>query len=80
MDGSFTAPIAYDTNRGHDSIAMFTRDTDSGALTPNGIEPSRAEMPQNLTITPAGKLLFLVSTTGNFVVAFTSTRPPVSSS
>ena len=49
---------------------MFTRNTTSGALTPNGIEPSRAEMPQNLTITPDGKLLFVVNTTGNLVVAF----------
>ena len=44
-DGRFL----YGTNRGHDTIAMFTRDTDNGALTPNGIEPSRGEMPQNLT-------------------------------
>lgn len=65
-DGRFL----YGTNRGHDSIAMFTRDTDSGALAPNGIESSRAEMLQNLTITPDGKLLFVVNTTGNLVVAF----------
>ena len=65
-DGRFL----YGTNRGHDTIAMFTRDTDNGALTPNGIEPSRGEMPQNLTITPDGKLLFVANTTGNLVVAF----------
>ena len=65
-DGRFL----YGTNRGHDSIAMFTVDADSGALAANGIEPSRGEMPQNLTMTPDGKLLFVANTTGNRVVAF----------
>lgn len=65
-DGRFL----YGTNRGHDSVAMFTRDTDSGELTPNGIEPSRGGMPQNLTITPEGNLLFLCNTKGDKVVAF----------
>ena len=60
----------YGTNRGHNSIAMFTRDVETGALTPNGIEPSRGVMPQNLTITPDGKLLFIANTTGDNVVAF----------
>ena len=54
-----------------DQLFIVSTLTESdGALTPNGIEPSRAEMPQNLTITPDGKLLFLVNTTGNPVVAF----------
>ncbi len=65
-DGRFL----YGTNRGHNSIAMFTRDRDSGALTPNGIEPSRGVMPQNLTITADGKLLFVANTKGDNVVAF----------
>ena len=65
-DGRFL----YGTNRGHESIAMFTVDADSGALSANGIEPSRGEMPQNLTITPDGKLLFVANTNGNRVAAF----------
>jgi 6-phosphogluconolactonase len=65
-DGRFL----YGTNRGHDSIALFTVDVDSGALTANGHEPSRGGMPQNLTITPDGKLLFVANMTGNRVVAF----------
>ena len=65
-DGRFL----YGTNRGHESIAMFTVDADHGGLSPNGIEPSRGEMPQNLTITPDGKLLFVANTNGNRVVAF----------
>lgn len=65
-DGRFL----YGTNRGHDSIAMFTRDSQSGGLTPNGIEPSRGVMPQNLTITPDGSLLFVANTKGDNLVAF----------
>ena len=65
-DGRFL----YGTNRGHESLAMFTRDAESGDLTSNGIEPSRGEMPQNLTITPDGKLLFIANTNGNKVVTF----------
>ena len=65
-DGRFL----YGTNRGHDSIAMFTVDGDSGALTPNGIEPSRGVMPQNLTITPDGALLFVANTKSDRIVAF----------
>jgi 6-phosphogluconolactonase len=65
-DGRFL----YGTNRGHDSIAMFKVDADSGVLSSNGFEPSRGEMPQNLTMTPDGKLLFVTNTKGNRVVAF----------
>ena len=65
-DGCFL----YGTNRGHDSIARFTVDADSGALSVNGFEPSRGAMPQNLTITPDGKLLFVANMKGNRVVAF----------
>ncbi len=65
-DGRFL----YGTTRGHDSIALFTVDDDSGTLSGNGFEPSRGEYPQNLTITPDGKLLFVANMTGNRVVVF----------
>lgn len=65
-DGRFV----YCTNRGHNSLAMFQRDADTGALTPNGFEPSRGVMPQNITITPDSKLLFIANTKGDNVVAF----------
>jgi 6-phosphogluconolactonase len=65
-DGRFV----YCTNRGHNSLAMYTRDADTGALEPNGFEPSRGVMPQNITITPDSKLLFIANTKGDNVVAF----------
>ena len=65
-DGRFL----YGTNRGHDSVAMFTVDTDSGALTPNGIQPSGGPVPQNLTMSADGKLLFVANSDSGKISAF----------
>lgn len=64
-DGRFL----YGSNRGHDSIAMYGVDADSGALTPMGIEPIGGPG-QNLTMAPDGRLLFAAASTANKVVAF----------
>ena len=65
-DGRFL----YGSNRGHDSIAMFTVDADNGALTPNGIQPSGGPVPQNLTMSANGKLLFVANSESNKISAF----------
>lgn len=65
-DGRFL----YGTNRGHDSIAMFTVDAASGALTPNGMQPSGGEVPQNLTMSEDGGLLFVANSAGCKINAF----------
>ena len=65
-DGCFL----YGSNRGHDSIAMFTVDADSGALTPNGIQPSGGPVPQNLTMSADGRLLFVANSQSNKISAF----------
>jgi len=65
-DGRFL----YGTNRGHDSIAIFAVDAESGILTPNGIQPSGGPVPQNLTISADGKLLFVANTQSNKISAF----------
>lgn len=59
----------YGTNRGHDSIARY-RIGDDGRLTLLGIEPSRGKGPQNLAITPDGKLLLCANMPGNNVAVF----------
>ena len=51
-DGRFV----YGTNRGHDSIAIY-RVGKSGKLTTVAIVPSLGKGPQNLAITPDGRLL-----------------------
>ena len=59
----------YGTNRGHDSIAAY-RIGDDGRLTLSEIQPSLGKGPQNLAITPGGKLLLCANMPGNKVVVF----------
>jgi 6-phosphogluconolactonase len=65
-DGRFL----YGSNRGHDSVAMFLVDLESGALTPNGTQPSGGPVPQNLTMSADGKLLFVANSNSNKISAF----------
>lgn len=65
-DGRFL----YGSNRGHDSIAMFTVDIESGILSPNGHQPSGGPVPQNLTMSLDGKLLFVANSQSNKISAF----------
>ncbi|MDP6360467.1 MAG: lactonase family protein [Planctomycetota bacterium] len=64
-DGRFL----YGTNRGHDSIAIYSVG-DDGLLTLVGIEPSLGGGPQNLAITPDGSLLIVANMPDNKVVTF----------
>ena len=64
-DGRFL----YGTNRGHDSIAMYSIG-DRGQLKLVGIEPSLGKGPQNLAITTDGKLLLCANMPGGNVVVF----------
>ena len=52
-DGRFL----YGANRGHDSIAIFAVDQDSGRLTPLGYTPCGGATPRNLALTPSGRHL-----------------------
>ena len=64
-DGRFL----YGTNRGHDSIAMYSIAA-NGDLSLLGIEPSLGKGPQNLAITRDGKLLLCANMPGNNVAVF----------
>ena len=59
----------YGSNRGHNSVAMFTVDS-AGALTPNGIQPSGGPVAQNLEMSPQGDLLFVANDASNKISAF----------
>lgn len=59
----------YGTNRGHDSIAAY-RIGDDGQLALVAIHPSLGKEPQNLAITPDGKVLLCANMPGNNVVVF----------
>ena len=59
----------YGTNRGHDSIAVYSIGDDA-RLTLIRIEPSLGKGPQNLAITPGGELLLCANMPGNNVAVF----------
>lgn len=65
-DGRFL----YGSNRGHDSVAVFARDADTGALTPVEIKDSGGPSPQNLTMSADGTLLFVANSKSGKMTAF----------
>jgi 6-phosphogluconolactonase len=49
--------FVYGSNRGHDSIAIFSRDLKTGELTPRGHAPSGGKTPRYFGIDSAGRWL-----------------------
>ena len=49
--------FVYSSNRGHDSIAMFAIDEQTGKLTSLGQHPAGGKTPRNFNIDPSGKFL-----------------------
>lgn len=74
---SFTADVKvspdgrflYGTNRGHDSLAVFSIAAD-GRLTLVEIVPSRGKGPQHIAITPDGSLLLCANMPGDCLAVF----------
>jgi len=60
----------YGTNRGHDSVAIYAIDEQTGMLSLVDIQDSQGENPQNLAITPDGSLLLVANMGGGNVVTF----------
>jgi 6-phosphogluconolactonase len=59
----------YGSNRGHDSIAAFRINQDTGKLTPLGQTPSGGKTPRNFAIDPTGRYLIAAhQATDNVVV------------
>jgi 6-phosphogluconolactonase len=65
-DGQFL----YCSNRGHDSIAIFTIDARRGALTSVGHEPTRGMTPRNFAIDPTGTFLLVANQKSDNIVTF----------
>lgn len=60
----------YGSNRGHDSIAIFTIEPKNGLLTAIGHEPTKGKMPRNFNIDPTGKYLLAANHATDNVVVF----------
>lgn len=62
--------FVYVSNRGHDSIAMFAIDEETGRLRLLGCEPSRGEVPRNFNIDPSGTFLLAANSGSDTIVTF----------
>jgi 6-phosphogluconolactonase len=60
----------YSTNRGHDSIAMFAIDEQTGALAPLGWQPTQGEWPRGMNIDPSGAFLYVANQNSDTIVVF----------
>ena len=65
-DGRFV----YGSNRGHDSIAVFSRSQTDGTLTLVEIVPCGGKHPRNFNLTPDGRWLVCASRDTNNLVSF----------
>lgn len=64
-----TGHFVYASNRGHDSIAVFSIDQKTGKLTPVEFTPCGGKQPRFFTLDPTGLWLLAANqTTGNIVV------------
>jgi 6-phosphogluconolactonase len=60
----------YASNRGHDSIALFSIDSRTGALTLVDHFPTQGKTPRDFDIDPTGKFLFVANQGTNNIVVF----------
>ncbi len=65
-DGRFV----YGSNRGHDSIVVFSIDPENGALTPLQHQSTGGEWPRNFSLDPSGRFLLVANQRTNDVVVF----------
>ena len=65
-DGRFL----YGSNRGHDSIAIFAVDPDSGRLTAAGHAPVRGKWPRNFALDRAGRYLIAANQESDSLTVF----------
>lgn len=62
--------FVYVSNRGHNSIAIFAIDQDTGRLTAAGHASTQGETPRNFAIDPSGTFLYAANQNSNTIVQF----------
>lgn len=62
--------FVYGSNRGHDSIAIFSVDAATGGLTALGHEPTQGATPRNFAIDPSGEFLLAANQDSDTIVSF----------
>jgi 6-phosphogluconolactonase len=63
-----TGKFLYASNRGHDSIAAFALDEESGMLTAIGHTPTGGQTPRNFNVDPSGRYLIAANQASDNVV------------
>jgi len=67
---SSSGKFLYSSNRGHNSIAIFSVNQENGLLNPAGYHSSGGNWPRNFMIDPEGKFLFVANEKSNNLVIF----------
>lgn len=62
--------FVYGSNRGHDSLAIFAVDADTGKLTAVGNQPTMGKTPRNFGIDPTGAYVLAANQDSGTVVVF----------
>jgi 6-phosphogluconolactonase len=62
--------FVYGSNRGHDSIAIFAIDQDTGKVRLVGHEPTQGQTPRNFNVDPTGSLLLAANQASDTIVPF----------
>ncbi|MEO6005703.1 MAG: lactonase family protein [Opitutus sp.] len=62
--------FVYSANRGHNSIAVFSRDPATGALTRVEVVPTGGEIPRNFALTPDGAWLLCAHQSSDNLTVF----------
>src|SRR5262249_36544018 len=65
-----TGKFVYVSNRGHNSIAVFTVDDSTGKLTAAGHATKGINVPRNFALDPTGKWCLVANQNGNDVIVF----------
>jgi 6-phosphogluconolactonase len=60
----------YGSNRGHNSIAIFTIDEKTGKLTPSGHQAKGINVPRNFGIDPTGQFMLVANQDGDSILVF----------
>jgi 6-phosphogluconolactonase len=62
--------LLFASNRGHDTIAVFSIDPKTGNLTQVGDFPTRGKEPRHFTVDPTGQYLLAENQNSNTIVVF----------
>ena len=62
--------FAYGSNRGHDSIAIFSVDPESGELSWAGYESTRGKWPRGFALDPSGECLLAANQDSDTIVSY----------